>query len=286
MKNRVESLAVAALLVGVGGGCILPIATGTPQAATTVGKGKFGFAIAEEGPVLNAVAADNGNINTAVAPAGTGTATLSLGLGDDTDIELSADVALYFFILPLPTGGSAGIRQHLFRGDNYDVAVAARIGGASAEAESTDSQGKTTTDSASAKYASLSAVVQGHYGKVRPLVSANLMPMQITYNGTYNGLSASATLGLMFQLGPMQVGPYVTGTMFQSDVFTSNFFPSGGLMMAYHPDRYNQPAAPPAQQYAPPPVYAPAPPPVYVPPPTDPAVPPPVNMPAPAPAQP
>ena len=298
------SVAVGAGMASIASGCMLPVATGTPQAATTVGRGRFGLALAQEGPVLNAVASDTSTIKSAGAFAATGTATVSLGVGDNTDIEISGDVAMYFGIFPLPTGGSAGIRQHLISSQGVDVAIAARVGGAAASAESEDGNGNTTTNDVSAMYVSLSAVAQGHLGVFRPLISANIMPMQITRGDTYDGLSTSATIGLMFQLGSIQLGPYATGTVFRSDVFSSDFFPSGGLMLSYRPDRYAptaaaptlyvptpapppQPyAAPPAQPYAPPPAQPYAPPPVYMPPPTDPAAPPPVSMPAPTPAQP
>src|SRR6185503_2067370 len=94
-------------------GCILPVSTGAPLPATTVGKGNVGFALSGEAPTLDLIA-DHDNQQTGTgdaiaygaAPAAATTLTFSYGLTDDTDLEVAGEGAFYYFILPAPTGGS------------------------------------------------------------------------------------------------------------------------------------------------------------------------------------
>jgi hypothetical protein len=285
-------------------GCILPVSTGAPMPATTVGQGRIGFAMSGEAPTLDLIADNDEENNTGspsavsygAAPAAAATLTLSYGLGDNTDIEASGEGALYYFFLPLPTGGSIGLRQHVGGGDNFDVAIAAKLGQVSSSASITTSSGESES-SATATYLALQAVVQGKHGAIRPLAALNVMPARIKRDPsdedpfTFRGLASSLTAGLMFVGKSALAGPYVTATNFYSDEFNnSGWFISGGLMFAIRPDRNRRPAeipqappmAPPAPGY-PPPAYPPpaSPPPTASPPP---AYPPPTgNPPPPAP---
>src|SRR5438093_3029538 len=111
-------------------GCILPVSTGAPLPATTVGKGNVGFAISGEAPTLDLIAdqdnksaGNNNAIAYGAAPAAATTLTFAYGVGEDTDVEVAGEGALYYFILPMPTGGSIGVRQHFAAGDTFDVAL-------------------------------------------------------------------------------------------------------------------------------------------------------------------
>jgi hypothetical protein len=106
---------------------------------------------------------------------------------------------------------------------------------------------------------------------------------------TFSGIASSVTLGLMLVSHYAQVGPYITVTNFESQNFSGGTFFSGGLMLAFRPDRNRHvDLPPPPPTYAPPP-YAPPPyaPPPYAPPPPmypQPQQPTPQPQPAPAPA--
>lgn len=254
-------------------GCILPVSTGAPLPATTVGKGNWGAAVSGEAPTLdliadnddNADAPDNSAIAYGAAPAAALTFTLSYGLGEDTDLEVAGDGALYYFFLPLPTGGSIGLRQHIDAGDAFDLAVAARIGHVSSSGSVTDSSGDETESSASATYGAFQVVMQTKRGPIRPLLALNLMPARVERNPSdedpfhFKGLASSVTGGVMFVGNHALIGPYITATNFYSDRFdNSGWFVSGGLVFALRPDR-NRPAPPPPPAYAPPPPMMPGP---------------------------
>jgi hypothetical protein len=260
-------LAALAVLCG---GCILPMSTGAPLPATTVGQGHFGLAASWEAPVLDLIAEDSSvsGVNYGAAPAAAGTFTVSYGLGDNTDLEASAEGALYYFILPLPTGGSIGLRQHFDAGDKLDVAVAARVGGVASSEDSTDSSGNKTSDGASATYGSFQGVVQVKHGVVRPLLALNLIPARIRREPeneaayTFRGVATSLTFGIMFVGAHFEAGPYATLTSFTSDRYDGGWFASGGFVMAARPDRSRPKPPPPAPYpYGPAPPAYPAPPP-------------------------
>jgi hypothetical protein len=274
------------------GGCFLPVATGSPEPATTVGHGKAGIALSGEAPTVDLIAKKDDTATEEYAdtygesPAAAMRATLSYGITDDTDIEVAAEGELWFFFLPLPTGGSIGFRHHIDTGDDFDVAIAGRIGGVTASDDYTNSNGDTVTEGASAEYGAAQGVIQLKHGPIRPLVSINLMPFHVKRTPgedpvqTFSGIASSATFGLMLVGRFAQFGPYITVTNFESEQFSGGTFASGGLMLAFRPDR-SRPKEPPPP---PPPVYAPPPyaPPPYAPPP--PMYPQPAPAPAPQPA--
>jgi hypothetical protein len=297
MIERLGIFMKHAWLCLLAGGCILPVSTGAPMPATTVGKGRVGGAISGEAPTLDLIADndDNATANTAVAygaaPAAAMTLTLSYGLADHTDLEVAGEGALYFFIFPLPTGGSIGLRQHIDAGDSLDIGLAARIGHVGSTATITDEMGNETESGASANYGAFQIVLQTKHGVVRPLLALNVMPARITRDPSdeapfeFSGLASSVTGGVMFVGRHALIGPYLTATNFYSDRFdNSGWFVSGGLTFAIRPDR-NRPVPPPPPPYAPPPpsMEAPPPPP-YAPPPgqTPPPLPPPEQAPPPA----
>jgi hypothetical protein len=231
----------------------LPVATGAPESATTVGRGHVGVSVNGEAPSLDLIA-KNGSGNTddytstyGESPSAAMRFTLAYGIGEDTDIEVAAEGQLWFFFLPLPTGASIGLRQHIMQSDLFDVAIAARFGGVSTGSTQVNGMDVATADEASAYYGSFSGVVQVRHGFLRPLASLNIMPFKIT-RGIENdpiqrfyGAATSLTFGLMLVGDHVQFGPYATLTNFESQQFKGGFFPSGGLMLAFRPDRDRKP---------------------------------------------
>ena len=266
------------LLCLLASGCILPVSTGAPLPATTVGRGRIGGAVTGEAPTLDLIADNDNNesggtpnaVSYGAAPAAAMTFTLSYGLGEDTDIEVAGEGALYYFFLPIPTGGSIGLRQHFDAGDAFDLGIAARVGHVSGSGSVTFSDGTTEDSSASATYGAFQAVVQTKRGFVRPLLSLNLMPARIKRDPSdegpfeFKGLASSVTAGLMLVGDHALMGPYITATNFYSDRFdNSGWFVSGGLVFALRPDRnrersqvapaYGPPVSPSGPPGAPPP---------------------------------
>jgi hypothetical protein len=273
---------IALLCAALAAGCILPVSTGAPLPATTVGKGSVGFALSAEAPTLDLIA-DKDNQSTGdadpiaygAAPAAASTLTFSYGLTDDTDLEVAGEGAFYYFILPAPTGGSIGLRQHFAISDAFDFGIAARLGHVGSSSEVTDSNGNKTRSGASANYGALQAIIQTKSGMMRPLAAINFMPAHIKRapsdepEFSFNGMASSITLALEFTGSNGVIAPYLTGTNFYSDRFNnSGWFISGGLMFAIRKDRNRPPivdippSTPPAypqyppQQY-PPPQYPP-----------------------------
>jgi len=273
---RSGAVAVGLAAIGLASGCILPVSTGAPLPATTVGRGRAGIAISGEFPTLNLIS-NNSDANRnnedltwgrGEAPAIAATGTLAYGLGDDTDIELALEGALYYILLPLPTGASIGLRQHIAGGDTFDVGLAARLGGVTTGRTTTNSDGTASSDSASAEYAAVEGVVQLSHGVLRPLVSLNVMGFNITRAPEdepvqkFKGISETVTLGFAFVSRFAQVTPYAAFTTFESEQFRSSFFVSGGIALAFRPDRNpRRPDAVPAVYQPPPPPGQPLPPP-------------------------
>lgn len=271
-------VSTGALVVGLGG-CFLPVATGAAEPATTVGQGKAGIALNGEAPTLDLIAKKDSSTpeqytdTYGQSPAAAARLTLSYGITDDTDLELAAEGELWFFFFPIPTGGSIGLRHHIDTGDDFDVAIAARVGGVSAGLDYNDSNGNTVKNEASAEYGSLSGVIQLKNGPIRPLASVNLMPFHIKRTPgndpvqKFTGLASSVTFGLMLVSRVGQFGPYITVTNFESQDFSGGTFFSGGLMLAIRPDRNRHVEPPPPPPAYTPPPYAPppygAPPPMY-----------------------
>jgi len=223
--------------------------------------------------------------------------TVAYGIGEDTDVEVAGEGALYYFILPLPTGGSIGIRQHLLTTDLFDLGIAGRVGGVSSGGTSSSSNGTSTESSASAVYGGVQGILQVKHGPIRPMVALNAMPFRIRRHPSdeaeyrFRGIASSVTVGLMFTSDHVQIGPYFTLTNFTSERFSGGWFTSGGLMLAVRPDRNRrrEPVIPAPPSY-PPPSYPPPsyPPPAPVPsgPPGAPAEPVPAPAPEPVPAPP
>jgi hypothetical protein len=232
------------------GGCILPVSTGAPMPATTVGKAKVGFALSGEAPTLDLISdQDNqqsGNADAiayGAAPAAAATLTFAYGITDDTDIEVAGEGALYYFILPAPTGGSIGLRQHIDLG-SFDFGIAARFGSVGSTATVKDSSGSETSSGARATYGAVQGILQTKGGPVRPLVALNFMPANVRRDPSdaepfkFKGVASSITLGIQFVGATALVEPYVTATNFYSDRFdNSGFFVSGGVLFAFRADR-------------------------------------------------
>lgn len=260
-------LAKLALLASLSG-CYLPVMTGAPDSAQTVGKGKLGFSVGAEAPELDLIAKDSTKETQYTdsygeAPSAGMRGTLAFGVTDSTDLELSAEGQLWFFFLPLPTGASIGIRQHVAANDLFDFAIAGKFGGVSSGTATVDSSGNATSDEASAYFGSLSGVVQVRHGLFRPLVSLNVMPFKITraVDGEpiqrFWGAATSVTFAAMFVGDFAQFGPYATFTNFESQQFKGGFFPSFGLMLSFRHDHNKEPPPNPYPPGYAPPTYQP-----------------------------
>jgi len=255
------------VLLVVTSGCILPISTGAPLPPTTVGQGKVGFAFSGEAPTLDLIAGGSDYKTTyAAAPAAAATLTVAYGLGEHTDLELAGEGALYYFLLPLPTGASIGVRHHLDIGDTFDLGIAGKLGGVGVSDSSTDSSGNTTTrSSASAIYGAFQAVLATRQGPVRPMLAASVMPFRIKRHPEnepevrFNGEGSSLTAGLMLVGRSFLATPYVAVTNFQSQQFSGGWFVSGGVLFAFRRDR-NRPRPPDFVPATPIPGYYPPPP--------------------------
>lgn len=233
------------------GGCILPVSTGAPLPATTVGQGNVGFALSGEAPTLDLIsdqdnkqAGSDNAVAYGAAPAAAATLTFSYGITEDTDLEVSGEGALYFFIVPIPTGGSIGIRQHIDLGDDFDFGLAARFGHVGNTGKVTNMNGDEVSSGARANYGALQAIIQSKTGVMRPLLAVNFMPASIHRSPSdgdpfnFKGMASSVTLGLQFVGSKALIEPYLTATNFYSDKFNnSGFFVSGGILFAARPDR-------------------------------------------------
>ncbi len=240
-------------------GCILPVSTGAPLPATTVGKGNVGFALHGESPTVNLVA-DGSTVEEwhNAAPAATMTATLSYGITDSTDVEVAGEGALFYFLIPIPTGGTIGFRQQ-FSTDSLDVALAAKVGRVSAGVRDDADDASGEEDEASATFGAAQLVAQLKTGTFRPLAALNIMPLRIRrapYGEEtlkFTGLATSVTLAGLIATRNAQFGPYVTFTHFASERVEGGWFPSFGLMFAFRPAKRTRidPSPPPPSYYDP-----------------------------------
>lgn len=233
-------LAIAVGLVAALSGCFLPLSAGAPQMASTVGKGSYGTSLAVEAPTLDLSGEDE---SIGVAPAAGLTGMVAFGLGDRTDLEVGVEAAMYLFLVPIPTGGAVGVRHQIVASPQYDVALAARIGGV---ASSYGDDQAETTRRYSASYAAVSVAAQGAFGAFRPLVSGQFMPARISRKAEgvsekFTGTAASLTVGLMFQLSDrLQLGPYATGFTFGSQETKRIADAAFGIMLAVRGDRHRK----------------------------------------------
>ncbi len=268
MRTLLLLMAMAAALCS---GCFLPLTTGAPQSASTLGKGKAGGAAYAEFPSVNlAGVAREGTENPlpgvdgdAVSASISGVAQFSFGLTDSLDLELGVEGMLYLLLIPLPTGAHAGLRYQLVDTPSWKVAVATRVGHSRFTGSSSIS-GETRLRSFNGM---LSGVAQLTTMRTfHPSVALSLYPSYVTHTGAELGqgemltLAGALTLNLTFDLGLVELTPNVGMVVFHSPRLRSaRVLPQVGLAFAL---RSGKTAAPlePAPRPAPPPAAAPAPP--------------------------
>ena len=225
------------------GGCSLPLSTGAPMSATTVGAHHLGLAVSAEAPVVDSTARIEPGFRRFQrsiydAPRGDHDGHGELRAwrrhGSRGGVEA-------FTVLPI--GLSLGVRRHLGATDDLDFAVAGRVAGLAIHG-STFANDTATSNSATAVYGSVQAIVQRRYGRVRPLLAAELLAYRATRNivdGGPNerleGLAPSVTLAVILVGRWVQGGPYATVTRIESDTYPGVWSVSGGLMFALRPDR-------------------------------------------------
>ena len=246
-------LALAAVF-SISAGCAIPLSTGSAQPATTVGKHHVGVSLTEQAPAYFVDVDEPKTVGSesafdSLGLFGAGKAIVAFGLSNDVDVEASVDTADVFYVLPLPVGGSLGVRDHVYGSDNLDIGIAAHAGMDLASERSGCFCTDPGTNSGSVKYADVSITAQGVFGTFRPLLSLSAMPMIINqeadgYENNFNAIATSATVGLMTQTEHTQFGPYVSATYFHSDdKHGDGFAVSGnmvslGIAFSVRPDRH------------------------------------------------
>jgi hypothetical protein len=250
------ALSRAVLLCGVllAAGCFLPISTAAPQPARTVGKGEWGLSFSSELPTLNLIAEDmtaegDSRPDDLVAPANSMTLGVQYGLTNHIDLEAYAEGAMIVFIVPVPLGGSAGLRAHMIHTDFLDLALAGRVGHIGVTSDD---------DHADATYLAGSVVLQlNPGGRFRPGIALQELPatIDVALSGempsTFKGAASSLTFSLEYAGDYVSFTPFVTVTSFDSPDIDSARFVSFGVQLA----RRNNvpPPAPPPPPPPPPP---------------------------------
>ena len=283
-RRLVRVVSAIAVLAGLSllAGCFLPIATGAPQPARTVGKGKWAFNFSSELPTLNLIADDRDTSGSEpgqesqpddlVAPANSMNLGASVGLTNHIDLELNVEGAMLFFIVPFPLGVSGGVRAHVIHNDYIDLGVAARVGylGLTVSDVGADSTDDSDEDHADATYGALSAVLQlNPNGIARPGIAIQEMPASIDLDlageepSTFRGVASSVTILCEFATARLSITPFITFTTFDSDKLDPARFVSGGISFSRRENQraqsvmYVAPPAPgpnvPAAQPQPPP---------------------------------
>ncbi len=225
---------VGLLAVGAcASGCILPLMTGSPHSATTVGKGQFGVTGWAEWPGINLAASNRGSGGTSLNPFPGGVLEGAFGVREDLDVEVGVEGMLYLFILPLPTGLRGGPRWQFLDTEHLAGAAAAHVGYANFTASSQDSSTTTLRTSISALNFGVSATLQFIGIPVfNPSISLAVFPSHVWYANTRNSLpieettfstvSASATGNLAFDFGTFEVTIFAGVAAFYSPKLSSN----------------------------------------------------------------
>jgi hypothetical protein len=227
-------------------GCNLPLATGSALPAATVGADRVAVGIYEEAPAFDLVV-DRGDDPQALdssydadAPLGAGVAQLSFGIREGTDVEGGLHLAMHYFALPVPAGGMLGVRQQVIRRERLDVSVHGRLGGVRASRGETEADGDPHENTASATYAAIGVAMQPRVGRFRPLAALQALGGRVSQDPTdrvpqdWNGLASSLTVGLMFEIGAIYIGPSGTVTYWVTDLGRLPTV-SGGFAVAYRP---------------------------------------------------
>jgi hypothetical protein len=149
----------------------------------------------------------------AVAPSASMDLGIAYGVTDALDLEVDVIGALYLFFLPVPLGGSAGLRARVLEGA-VDLAFAGRVGYV----------GEGEENHADARFLALSGVCQlAGNETVRPGLALQAMPAQVHVDlanepeRTFSALALSATAMVELVVGSVAITPYVAGTLFESD---------------------------------------------------------------------
>ena len=163
---------------------ILPVGDGRADAGDHGRSRQPRVALSGEAPTLDLIANNEGS-----SPTGNDTGQLRRSARRGRDaydelwhhrqhrLEIAAEGELWFFFLPIPTGGSIGLRQHFDAGDSFDFAIAAKVG--SVRLRRTSSRppaARKKESSARATYGVISAVMQSKRGPIRPLAAVSFMP--------------------------------------------------------------------------------------------------------------
>ena len=225
------------------GACFLPLSTGAPQSASTVGKNQVGLTAYAEAPTvdLQATTDEPSSDDYDFSPLPTVTMEGAYGLTDNLDIELALDGVLYV-IVPLPLGGSIGLRQQIVDTPKLAVALSARLGYVQLGVESNVDA---LRNNYSAIYGKATAAAQYNpRGRVRPGAALTLAPARIEIDGSeqaameFDARSATLSTTLSIAFGDVELGPFVNVVYFDSGrLHGSTVFYSGGFMVALRPQK-------------------------------------------------
>lgn len=228
------------------GGCYLPLGTAAPQPATTVGQGNLGASFHAEVPVVDLLATqteDGGGSDYELSPFPTASLEVAFGLGDRLDLEVGLDGTLYFWLLPMPLGASAGLRGMVRETDALAFALAGRVGYVGLGVE--DEVERTGEDLAvSALYGKVTGAAQlNPRGAFRPGLALSILPAQVRNDALddaerrFGAMSASATVHATIAVRGVHIGPFVNFVYFDSpNLRGSEGFVSGGIFLALRPE--------------------------------------------------
>jgi hypothetical protein len=259
---RALLLALTSLLAG----CFLPMATGAPETARTVGSGNFGASFHAEVPTLNLTAEEDDLAeatadHVAIAPAGALSLGVQYGVSDSVDLELRLDGALYYFLVPIPLGGQLGARITLLDQPGLALALAGRVGFLGFSSSSDDDGDGTAdgeADRASATFATIALTFELGSGFARPAFTLSATPANVSVDlageaeKDYRAVATTGTVSLHMGRGPLTFTPFLALTYFSSPSIDSQGFVSGGVAFYWgHPAERPQPLPPPRPYPAP-----------------------------------
>ena len=246
-------------------GCFLPVSTAAPQSASTVGAGSAGVTMYGEFPTLDLLGTETqatSEVDYAIAPLPTMTLAAAYGLGERLDVEVGLDGVMYI-VLPLPLGGSIGLRYQAVDSPGLALALFGRAGYVGLGVSDAEENDPNSTHSVTATYGQAGVVAQARaLGPFRPGLALAIMPARVHNEiksetaENFGAVAASATVNLTFAIGWFEATPFVNFVAFDSpNLKGRHAFATFGTAFSIRPQKAPRPpvaeAAPPAGPVAP-----------------------------------